>query len=163
MLHKIKNLTLIFTGACLFACNGGETDGSNDIHLEDSLFTQDTTTATTEDTYQEEGPPAALVGTYTGTLPCADCEGIETTIVLNADGSYKKSDQYITNKDVDQSLFKDKGMIDWHPKDSTITLISTVEASKLKYKIGNNEIKVMNIDNQEITGELADQFTLTKE
>lgn len=162
MIRKIKNATLILASTCLFACNGTETDRSNDIHLDDSLVSQEQTTPTDEQ-FHEEGLPDNIVGTYTGTLPCADCEGIETTIVINKDGSFKKSDQYITKKDIEQSLFKDKGMIDWNPKDSIITLISTVEVSKLEYKVGKDEINALNIDGNEVTGQLADKFTLTKE
>ena len=29
-----------------------------------------------------------FAGTFKGTLPCADCPGIDTTLVLNADGTY---------------------------------------------------------------------------
>lgn len=34
-------------------------------------------------------------GTYKGILPCADCEGIETEIVLNADQTYVLTRKYL--------------------------------------------------------------------
>lgn len=34
-------------------------------------------------------------GTYKGTLPCADCEGIETELTLNLDGNYLYKATYL--------------------------------------------------------------------
>ena len=36
----------------------------------------------------------ALTGTYSGTLPCADCPGIDETLVLTADGGFVLTDTY---------------------------------------------------------------------
>ncbi|MDQ2703101.1 MAG: copper resistance protein NlpE [Pseudomonadota bacterium] len=36
----------------------------------------------------------ALAGTYAGLLPCADCPGIDETLVLDADGGYVLTDTY---------------------------------------------------------------------
>ncbi|MEZ0471909.1 copper resistance protein NlpE [Luteimonas salinilitoris] len=38
--------------------------------------------------------PAALAGTFTGTLPCADCPGIDTTLELRDDGSAALTEVY---------------------------------------------------------------------
>ena len=36
----------------------------------------------------------AFAGTYSGTLPCADCPGIDETLVLSADGTFVQTDTY---------------------------------------------------------------------
>lgn len=36
----------------------------------------------------------AFAGTFTGTLPCADCPGIDTRLVLAADGTYTITESY---------------------------------------------------------------------
>ena len=36
----------------------------------------------------------AFAGSFEGTLPCADCPGIDSTLELNADGSYALHDAY---------------------------------------------------------------------
>ena len=36
----------------------------------------------------------AFAGTFTGTLPCADCPGIDTQLVLSADGTYTITESY---------------------------------------------------------------------
>lgn len=35
-----------------------------------------------------------FAGTFTGTMPCADCPGIDTRLVLSADGTYKLHETY---------------------------------------------------------------------
>jgi hypothetical protein len=37
---------------------------------------------------------AGLPGTYVGMLPCADCEGIETTLTLSKDGRFTLDQRY---------------------------------------------------------------------
>ena len=37
-------------------------------------------------------------GTYEGTLPCADCPGIKTTITLKDDNTYTISEEYLERK-----------------------------------------------------------------
>jgi uncharacterized lipoprotein NlpE involved in copper resistance len=41
-----------------------------------------------------EGAAASFTGTYAGSLPCADCPGIDTTLVFAPDGSYVETMSY---------------------------------------------------------------------
>ena len=50
--------------------------------------------------------PATITGTFSGTLPCADCAGIDSTLVLTADGKYHLTDAY---QDKDHSSFVSEG------------------------------------------------------
>jgi copper homeostasis protein (lipoprotein) len=40
----------------------------------------------------------AFAGNFSGTLPCADCPGIDTTLELNADGSFMLMETYQKRK-----------------------------------------------------------------
>ncbi len=40
----------------------------------------------------------AFAGTFSGTLPCADCPGIDTTVALAADGTYTVEETYQDRK-----------------------------------------------------------------
>lgn len=40
-----------------------------------------------------------LFGTYEGTLPAADCEGIKTILVINGDKTYTLKSEYIGRED----------------------------------------------------------------
>lgn len=42
---------------------------------------------------------AAFAGSFSGTLPCADCSGIDTKIEFKADGSYAVEETYQGKKD----------------------------------------------------------------
>jgi len=48
----------------------------------------------------------AFAGTYGGTLPCADCPGIDSTIAFTPEGTYTLSETY---QDTDKSSFLSKG------------------------------------------------------
>lgn len=43
---------------------------------------------------------------YTGTLPCADCSGIEATLLVNQDGSYVEQLLYLDTREGDKSFFE---------------------------------------------------------
>lgn len=43
---------------------------------------------------EDGGDALALAGIYAGVLPCADCPGIDETLVLGADGSFVLTDVY---------------------------------------------------------------------
>lgn len=46
----------------------------------------------------------AFAGTFEGTLPCADCPGIDERLVLSADGSFELTDTYRERADATQVL-----------------------------------------------------------
>ena len=47
-----------------------------------------------------------MAGTYSGMLPCADCEGMDTRLLLTADGKYTLTQIY---QDKDHSSFVSEG------------------------------------------------------
>lgn len=70
----------------LFSCNNE--DSTNEQQTED--ITQDSETRVQEKTWEE----------FFGTLPCADCSGIETTLRLSSDGSrFQLQSIYLGQKD----------------------------------------------------------------
>ena len=60
----------------------------------------------------------AFAGTYGGTLPCADCPGIDTTIAFAPEGGYTMSEVY---QDGDASTFTLKGT--WTVREDGKTLL----------------------------------------
>ena len=50
-------------------------------------------------------------GTYQGVLPCADCEGIQTQIVIQKDLSFVLETRYLGK---DQQIFQTKGTFQWN-------------------------------------------------
>lgn len=98
-----------------------------------------------------------LYGTYQGILPCADCKGIKTQIVLHKDLSYVLETQYLG---VDEKTFKSKGTFKWDENGGKITLDS---ANKQIYQVGENRIFHLSNEGNRITGDLADKYILEKE
>lgn len=97
-------------------------------------------------------------GTYKGTLPCADCEGIETTLTLNTDKTYTKQSIYLGKED---ATFETKGTFSWNEDGSVITL-SEEDSGTGMYKVGENQIWHLDRSGNQVTGDLAAHYILTK-
>lgn len=96
-------------------------------------------------------------GTYNGTLPCANCPGIETSITLFSDNSYKLKTLYLESndaQDVEQGIFK------W---DKSENIIQLNNREKTQYKVGENQIWMLDKSGNMIEGDLAKNYVLLKE
>ncbi len=96
-------------------------------------------------------------GFYTGTLPCADCEGIYTTITLNTDGNYIKKNVYLGKSD---AAFEESGSFTWNDAGTTITLKQANEP--YSYFVGENTLTALDMEGNKITGEPANNYVLHK-
>jgi len=96
-------------------------------------------------------------GTYEGVLPCADCEGIKTTILLNEDETYKFSSEYLgKNYKSDES-----GKFTWSADGNDIT-IKFKDGESTSYVVGENQLVQLDQEGKQITGVLADKYVLKK-
>ena len=87
---KIRLLELPAIALCLVtSCNSNEKKQSDADLLEQEEQIDMHTSETALD----------WEGTYTGTLPCADCEGIKVTITLNKDQTFVSKDIYLGKED----------------------------------------------------------------
>lgn len=98
-------------------------------------------------------------GTYKGTLPCADCAGIEFTLTLNADKSYSLTRTYQTTPEAN---YASAGNFVWDENGSKISLQGTDEDNKFSFLIGENKALLLDQEGNVITGDLADNYVLTK-
>ncbi|MEB2774872.1 copper resistance protein NlpE [Algoriphagus sp. D3-2-R+10] len=98
-------------------------------------------------------------GTYKGTVPCASCEGIETTLTLNTDLTYKLVTHYLGRNDALEQ--ENTGSFAWDKTGSIITL-EKVAQGPTQYKVGENRIWQLDMEGNMITGDLADHYILTK-
>ena len=95
------------------------------------------------------------IGTYQGTLPCADCPGIRYTITLNGDDTYLLKTRYLEKGD---SVFTESGAFTWDDNGAKITLADRGE----RFQVGENQLFHLDMEGNRITGELADHYMLTK-
>lgn len=96
-------------------------------------------------------------GIYQGILPCADCEGIKTQLLLNEDLTFTLKTQYLGKSD---SVFIEKGNFKWNNSGSTITLDNS---NHQIYKVGENILFHLDKKGKRISSDLAANYTLEKE
>ena len=112
------------------------------------------TTAAAPDMHNAE-TSLDYLGVYKGTLPAADCPGIETTLTLAPDGSYALHLKYIDR----DSEFDEKGA--YEVKGNLLTL-TPMDGQPEYYKVEENQVRKLNADKQPVTGALAENYVLKK-
>ncbi|MDR2622250.1 MAG: copper resistance protein NlpE [Dysgonamonadaceae bacterium] len=96
-------------------------------------------------------------GTYTGTVPCADCPGISVKIALNSDETYQLSYQYLEKED---SVYSASGKFTWDDNGSVITL--DCKDWPPYYQVGADKLIQLDMEGNLIPGELAGRYELAK-
>lgn len=101
-------------------------------------------------------------GAYVGHLPCADCEEIETTIVLNYDMTYVKETQYIGKSN---DKIRETGKLEPDETGNKLIFIPSGnenQAEKTVYKLGENTLTQLDGQGNKIEGEIAEKYVLHK-
>jgi uncharacterized lipoprotein NlpE involved in copper resistance len=98
-------------------------------------------------------------GTYKGVTPCADCEGIETELVLNQDLTYVKKTKYLGKGD--GNIFQETGDFDWNATGGIIDL-KGLKGRPSQYKVGENRLIQLDMQGKPIGGDLARKYILTR-
>ncbi len=113
---------------------------------------------------------SALSATFEGMLPCGDCSGLDTKLVLirdaefSGDGTYKLTETY-TGKDVkplqSEGIW---GTLRGTPKDENATVIELnpdkKDQARYFLRVNENEIRQLDNDQNEIEGPM--NFTLKR-
>lgn len=86
-----------------------------------------------------------LSGTYEGTLPCADCPGLQTLITFNSDGTFHMEETYL-ERDVEPIITDGT----WILEGDVITF--TAGDYKFEYKVISEKEIRWAPDGEEITG-----------
>ncbi|MDR7129827.1 putative lipoprotein NlpE involved in copper resistance [Algoriphagus sp. 4150] len=151
MNKTILLLSLIASLAFVTSCSSSEEKADN----------QEEITAEEGQPYTSDNSATSLDwnGTYKGTVPCASCEGIETTLILNSDLTYKIVTNYLGRNDALEE--ENTGSFTWDETGSIITL-EKVAQGPTQYKVGENRIWQLDMEGNIITGDLADHYILTK-
>ena len=98
-------------------------------------------------------------GIYKGVLPCADCEGIETEIMLHADSSYMISTKYLGKKD--KAAIKGDGKFIW--VDGFHIQLQGIKNAPSTYFVSENRITQMDMAGKKIEGASAEKYVLNKQ
>lgn len=97
-------------------------------------------------------------GSYYGMLPCADCDGIKTIIKLNRNYTYELKIMYAGK---DENVFELAGTFSWNEEGNRITLNNS-EMRNNSFFVGENFIRQLDAEGNQITGDLADKYVLRK-
>jgi len=114
------------------------------------------TTPSRSDAAHDSRNSLGWAGTYRGTLPCADCPGIETIVTLASDGTYRTQSRYLGRS---SQVVQEQGTFSWNEAGNTITFEGR---EPTRYFVGENRLTRLALDGSRITGKLADQYVMTK-
>ncbi len=102
---------------------------------------------------------ATISGTYTGTLPSADCGGLETELTINSDSTYSLKS---TDTDKMEVITEQSGVYQLE-KDSLLTLFTPSSGEKIYYRVIDNSTVMLSDSIGTINnGELAEFYKLKK-
>jgi copper homeostasis protein (lipoprotein) len=97
-------------------------------------------------------------GTYSGVVPCADCEGITTTLSLHDDKTYRLSTRYLGKS---TEPFEREGTFTWYDNGSKVKLEGIRDGAD-RYLVGENILFQLDMEGNRITGNLAENYQLRK-
>ncbi|MCO5230926.1 MAG: copper resistance protein NlpE N-terminal domain-containing protein [Chitinophagales bacterium] len=99
-------------------------------------------------------------GSYSGTLPCADCEGIYTELSINDSMDYTLITKYlgVENESADTL----SGKFTWEGNNIRLGGIKETEGSSL-YKVEENRVRHLDLEGKAIEGDLAENYILSKD
>ncbi|HLS30797.1 MAG TPA: copper resistance protein NlpE [Flavobacteriaceae bacterium] len=98
-------------------------------------------------------------GNYHGTMPCADCPGIETTLNLNTDLTYKIKLDYLDR----DTVIEEKGKFEWDNDGQRIKLHpENQDGTEMAFFVGENILYRLDEKGNRVTGDLADKYILEK-
>ena len=151
----MKKAAIVFTIAAtvFLGCKNGE----------DKKTYSEETTEISEDTVVVDSHNSEnsldWAGIYEGTTPCADCEGIKTVLELRDDKTYALSQTYLGKPEAENEFTKTGNFV-WDETGSKVLLKS--ENDTLQYKVGENQLWMLDKSGNVITGDLADLYILKK-
>jgi heat shock protein HslJ/uncharacterized lipoprotein NlpE involved in copper resistance len=149
---KIKVIILITLFFLVLSCAKKDKNETTDTMVVDS------TEVVVNDDHNAKNS-LDYIGMYKGIVPCADCEGIETTLWLGSNENYVLVTNYIGKIDVGTNYFN--GTYSWNKKGNTI-ILSNNENGASHYFVGENYLTQLDLEGNKISGDLAEKYVLQK-
>ena len=96
-------------------------------------------------------------GYYSAILPCDDCGGIQLSVELLANGTYKMKQVYFGKEDSD---YNGSGKLVWNNGGNSITIGEGLNTKM--FMVGENALFLLDKDGNRMTGEQLDSYILAK-
>lgn len=142
-----KSLMLLAAALSLAACGGRAQKKADKTAAKTETAVPDMHNAETSLDYE---------GTYTGTVPAADCPGIEMRLTLRPDGTYDLHTKYIDR----DAAFDEKGA--YSVRENLLTLTPADGERIQYYQVEENRVRMLDADKQPVEGALAENYVLHK-
>lgn len=97
-------------------------------------------------------------GSYSGVLPCADCEGIRTSVTLYQDGRFTRRTTHLGKSPMPSS---DEGSFAWDDDGRLVTLRFPDDSEQM-YQVGEEQLFHLDKNGKQITGDLSGRYVLEK-
>lgn len=149
--NKMKSIVFVlFLASTIFACKNTKYTGATEKNTSETIEIVDMHTAQNALDWN---------GTYSGVLPCADCEGIETELTLNKDFSYVLVSKYLGKGIALEDVVK--GKFSWQGNNIKLEGIAANERSSM-FKIEENQVRHLDMKGKQVKGDLAQYYVLRK-
>ncbi|WP_028295849.1 copper resistance protein NlpE [Olivibacter sitiensis] len=158
-MKKVKLLMMVPFALCVFMMAACGNAGNN----ENTVVEIDTMGMVDESLVQDMHNSQNSLdygGTYKGTIPCADCEGIKTSVQLMDGDAFVMKTEYLGKGDGKE--YEEKGTFVWDSTGQIITL-NNAEGTLCKYFVGENTLTELDMEGNRIEGPLADKYVLRKD
>lgn len=145
-------ILMAFVAIIAFSCKSGE---------KGETYTFDTSSEINAGAPDHHNSRSSLdwAGVYEGVTPCADCEGIKTELTLNQDETFSLSQTYL-GKPGEKNKYEKSGKFTWNDQGSNITLIA--QNVTIEFKVGENQVTMLDMSGNVVSGELANFYVLKK-
>lgn len=149
----MRTFTILMALCAIIAvgCKSGE---GSDIYIQEPIK---------RTTGQNDGHNARnsldWAGVYEGISPCADCDGIKTTLRLNKDETFVLSQTYMGKSD-GEVRYKQDGEFVW--EDNGRDIIVKTQEHTIKFRIGERDVTMLDMEGNVVSGALANFYTLEK-
>lgn len=127
----MRNLPFLIIPLAFTACTGGTGEGSDTPNKADTVVTQ----------------AVVWPGYYTGTLPCADCPGIETALWVRSDSTYILQRKYSDKDSIPTGIMGEWGIVQ-----SDMILRGSRPEAPMRWRWHGNGLTHVTLDGAPIAG-----------
>ncbi len=144
-----KHLCLAACALCLYACGGNSGRTAQEAR-------ENTPAANAADDGHNAENALDYTGTYEGTIPAADCPGINVSVELHADNTFECRYDYMER----DASFEFKGS--YRIEKNLLTAVGE-RSDTTYYKVEEDRLRQLDSEKQPIHGKAGEMYVLTKQ
>ncbi|MBB6464062.1 copper resistance protein NlpE [Flammeovirga kamogawensis] len=99
----------------------------------------------------------SVIGKYKGTIPCADCSGIKTGIVLTKDSTFMLTSEYMGKSD---RIKMERGTF---TVENNVVKLKGRKHGAFLYLFANGNLQQLDLKGNKINGKMSDMYILERQ